>query len=89
MMTVRRRALTRSAQASCWTAGPESEALWRLYCEDDGVHGKDGLRGQGVAVRSMLCKVEASVAALDLIVSPINYRPTTRGGHDLCRRTNA
>jgi hypothetical protein len=35
-MTLRRRAKTRSVHASCWTAGPESEAMWRLYCREDG-----------------------------------------------------
>src|SRR5438876_10825373 len=29
-MTLRRRAATRSAHASCWILGPESEAMWRL-----------------------------------------------------------
>ena len=53
-VTTLRRAATRSAHASCWTAGPESEAMWRLYCED-------GRRGQSVAVRSTLGRVEVSV----------------------------
>jgi hypothetical protein len=68
MMTMRRKALTRSAHASCWTSGPESEGMWRLYCEDDDV------RGQGVAIRSTLAKVEASVLLHGLYVSRINYR---------------
>jgi hypothetical protein len=67
LMTIRRRVLTRSAHASCWTWGPESEAMWRLYCTD-------GAQGQGVAVRSTLQKVEASVEPLGLVVSPITYR---------------
>ena len=67
-MTLRRRAKTRSAHASCWTAGHESEALWRLYCRDAGPE------GQGVALRSTLGKIEASVARHDLFVSPIRYR---------------
>src|SRR5262245_65845136 len=67
-MTLPRRAKTRSAHASCWTAGPESEAMWRLYCEDGGV------RGQGVSLQSTLGTVEASVARHDLFVSPIRYR---------------
>ena len=67
-MTLRRRAKTRSAHASCWTAGHESEAMWRLYC-------RDGAReGQGVALQSTLGKIEASVAPYDLFVSPIRYR---------------
>jgi hypothetical protein len=32
-----RRAMTRSTHACCWAAGDESEALWRLYCTDDGI----------------------------------------------------
>jgi hypothetical protein len=67
-MTMRRRAKTRSAHASCWTAGHESEAMWRLYCRDGEVE------GQGVALQSTLGRVEASVAQHDLIVSPIRYR---------------
>src|SRR5262249_17692119 len=34
-----RRAQTRSAHASCWSHGEESEALWRLYCGDDSCPG--------------------------------------------------
>ena len=67
-MTLRRRAKTRSAHASCWTAGHESEAMWRLYCRDRGVE------GQGVALQSTLGTVEVSVSGHDLIVSPIRYR---------------
>jgi hypothetical protein len=29
-----RRAMTRSAHASCWRYGPEAEGMWRLYCGD-------------------------------------------------------
>ena len=64
---MRRAVQTRSTHVSCWTAGPESEAIWRLYCED-------GVSGQGVALCSTLGKVEASVARHDLIVSPVTYR---------------
>jgi hypothetical protein len=67
-MTLRRRAKTRSAHASCWTAGHESEAMWRLYCRD----GES--EGQGVALQSTLGKIEASVARHNLFVSPIRYR---------------
>jgi hypothetical protein len=66
-VTTLRRAATRSAHASCWTAGPESEAMWRLYCED-------GARGQGMALRSTLGRVEASVEPHGLYVSPVVYR---------------
>ena len=67
-MTLRRRAMTRSAHASCWSAGHESEAMWRLYCNDEGV------QGQGVAVESTLGTIEASVEHLNLVVSPVRYR---------------
>ena len=68
-MTRWRRARTRSAHASCWSAGDESELLWRLYCADD------GCQGVGVALRTTLARLEASVAAHDLYVSPITYIP--------------
>jgi hypothetical protein len=67
-MTRLRRGRTRSAHASCWSAGDESEALWRLYCTDD------GSKGIGVALRTTLARLEASVADHDLYVSPITYR---------------
>jgi hypothetical protein len=60
-----RRARTRSAHASCWSAGDESELLWRLY--------DDGSQGVGVALRTTLTRLEASVAAPDVYVSPITY----------------
>jgi hypothetical protein len=66
-MTRLRRARTRSAHASCWSAGDESEAIWRLYCADD------GCQGVGVALRTTLASLEESVAAHDLYVSPITY----------------
>src|SRR2546425_7788980 len=72
-MTLRRRAKTRSAHASCWTAGHESEAMWRLYCRDDGPE------GQGVALQRTLGSVEASVTQHDLFVSPIRYRDYHEG----------
>ena len=67
-MTLRRRAATRSAHASCWILGPESEAMWRLYCEDEGE------RGHGVALRTSMGKLDASITGSDLYVSPIRYR---------------
>jgi hypothetical protein len=62
-----RRARTRSAHASCWSTGDESEPLWRLYCDDN------ECQGVGVALRTTLARLEASVAAHDLYVSPIRY----------------
>jgi hypothetical protein len=57
-----------SAHVSCWTAWDESEGMWRLYCNDDGI------RGRGVAIQTTLEALEASVAPHKLIVSPITYR---------------
>jgi hypothetical protein len=67
-MTRLHRAWTRSIHASCWSAGEESEALWRLYARDD------GKSGVGVALRTTLGKLEASVAAEVVYVSPMTYR---------------
>ena len=68
-MTLLRQSMTRSAHASCWTAGPESEAMWRLYCLV-----KDEPEGQGIVLQSTLGKLETSVEHHDLYVSPIRYR---------------
>jgi hypothetical protein len=64
-----RRAQTRCAHASCWSLGHESELLWRLYCRDN------GSPWVGVALRTTLARLEKSVAAHDLYVSPITYVP--------------
>jgi hypothetical protein len=61
-----RRARTRSAHASCWSYGDECEPLWRLYCDD-------GAPGVGVALQTTLSRLEWSVEAHDLYVSPIRY----------------
>jgi hypothetical protein len=66
--TQRRRAQMRSAHAMCWRHGEESEPMWQLYCNDR------GLKGQGLALRSTLAKLEASVAQHDLYVCPVRYR---------------
>ena len=66
-MTKSRRFKTRSAHASCWRWGDDSEAMWRLYCNDGG-------GGQGVALRSTLAKLEASVAHEEMYFSPVSYR---------------
>jgi hypothetical protein len=68
LMTKQRLAMVRAAHAICWRAGTESEAMWRLYCRGDGPD------GQGLALRSTLGRLEASVALHDLYVSPIRYR---------------
>jgi hypothetical protein len=68
-----RRAKTQSMHACCWAAGDESEALWRLYCTNDGPP------GLGVALRSTLTRLENSVAPHDLYISPITYRPYHEG----------
>jgi hypothetical protein len=68
-MTRWRRARTRSAHASCWSHGDESELLWRLYCADD------GCQGVGVALRTTVARLKASVETHDLYDSPITYLP--------------
>jgi hypothetical protein len=65
-MTRLRRTMTRSAHVSSWSAGNQSELLWRLYCTD-------GPPGVGVALRTTLARLEASVEAHDLYVSRISY----------------
>jgi hypothetical protein len=73
-----RRNRTRSAHASCWSMGAESEALWRLYCTDCT---DDKRQGVGVALRTTLARLKASVEAQDdLYVSPITYRPYHENG---------
>ncbi len=67
-MTRLRRAKVRCVHASCWAAGDESEAMWRLYCTDDGP------RGVGVALCTTLTNLELSLAPHDLCVSPVIYR---------------
>jgi hypothetical protein len=62
-----RKAMTASSHACCWTHGPESEAMWRLYCADG------GRRGYGVAIQTTYRKLEASIAHHDLFFSPIRY----------------
>jgi hypothetical protein len=57
-----------SAHVSCWTHGDDSEGMWRLYCNDDGV------RGRGIAIKTRLASLEDSVRQYDLAVSPITYR---------------
>jgi hypothetical protein len=61
-----RRARTRSAHASCWSHGDESELLWRLYCADD------GCQGVGVALRTTVAGLKASVEG-HLYDSAITY----------------
>lgn len=58
-----RRALLRSAHASCWQVGEESEAMWRLYAP-----GNDG-----VAIRSTLAKIQAAQRRDLRPLSPICY----------------
>lgn len=77
-MTLRRRAMTRSAHACCWAAGDESEAMWRLYCDDDepgqGPRACSKPTGRGVAVECTLEAIDAFGSEHGLIVRPIEYR---------------
>lgn len=71
----RRRAKTRSAYASCWSWGEESEAMWKLYCTTEPARPA----GVGLALRSTFAKLERSVARHGLLVHPIRYRPYHTG----------
>jgi hypothetical protein len=58
-------ALLRSAHASCWRYGPESEAMWQLYCG----------RRDGVAIKTTFGKLESSIDPFPhTCVSLIEYR---------------
>jgi hypothetical protein len=59
-----RRALKRSAHASCWRYGSESEGMWRLYCGER----------EGVALQTTFGRLEASVETANLLVGCIQYR---------------
>jgi len=67
-MTRLRRAKTRSAHASCWATGQESDLLWRLYAKEDGRR-----QGVGVAFQTTVARLEASVSVHDIYVSPVRY----------------
>jgi hypothetical protein len=56
-------ALRSSTYVSCWSQGPESEAMWRLYCEGH----------EGVAMVTTLGKLRASLADSEVLISPIRY----------------
>ena len=66
-LKARRRALLRSAHASCWRLGDESEAMWRLYFPE-----KDGVT-TGVAIRSTFQKLQDSIKDTSTVVSAIAY----------------
>ena len=67
-MSLRRIDRLKSAHASCWRRGHESEGMWLLYCQDRGT------RGQGIAMRSTVAKLASSVEMQALFLSPIAYR---------------
>lgn len=56
-------ALRSSTYVSCWSQGPESEAMWRLYCEGQ----------EGVAMVTTLGKLRASLAETEVLISPVRY----------------
>lgn len=68
-MTRLRRNRTRCAHASCWSAGDESELLWRYYGANNNP------KWSGIAMQTTLGRLEASVGRHDLYVSPITYLP--------------
>lgn len=63
-------ALRRSAYVSCWSQGPESEAMWRLYCEGN----------EGVAMVTTFGKLRASLNDPSLLISPVRYIDYRRDG---------
>ena len=62
-----RQARIRSSHASCWSCGYESELLWRYYCADN------NCPGVGVAFRTTLARLEASLEVHNLYVRAIKY----------------
>jgi hypothetical protein len=56
-------ALRRSAYVSCWSQGPESEAMWRLYCEGN----------EGVAMVTTYGKLRESLQDPNLLITPVRY----------------
>jgi hypothetical protein len=56
-------ALRRSTYVSCWSLGPESEAMWRIYCEGQ----------EGVAMVTTLERLRASLADAEVLISPVRY----------------
>jgi hypothetical protein len=56
-------ALRGSTYVSCWSQGPESEAMWRLYCEGH----------EGVAMLTTLQKLRTSLARADVLIEPVRY----------------
>lgn len=67
LITRLRRARIRSAHASCWSRGYESELLWRYYCVDQ------RRRGVGVALQTTQARLKASVEVHNLEVRAITY----------------
>jgi hypothetical protein len=74
-----RSAKRRSAHASCWMAGDESDAMWRLYCDD-------GDRGLGVSLQTTWGALKASVEPHHLICRGMIYRSNVE--HDGHRFTD-
>ncbi len=59
----KRRALLRTAHASCWRLGNESEAMWRLYCPG----------AEGVAICTTFGKLKDSIHDPLTVVSRVAY----------------
>jgi hypothetical protein len=56
-------AVRSSTYVSCWSQGPESEAMWRLYSEGH----------EGVAMVTTLKKLRSSLAGVDVLIGPVRY----------------
>lgn len=52
-----------NAFVSCWCMGPESEAMWKLYCGDN----------YGVAITAAYQDIEASFINQDLLMTKVKY----------------
>jgi hypothetical protein len=58
-----REGLLRSAHASCWRLGVESEAMWQLYC------GRD----DGVVMQTTYAKLKASITDPHVAIHAVHY----------------
>jgi hypothetical protein len=58
-----REGLLRSAHASCWRLGVESEAMWQLYC------GRD----DGVVIQTTYAKLRASITDPHVVMGVVQY----------------
>lgn len=58
-----RKLMKESTFISCWCMGPESEAMWKLYCGDN----------YGVAITAVYRDIETSFINQGLFIAPVKY----------------